>query len=381
MSARGGRGGKRTDAGPDAGDRSRGERPAGSARAGAKARGERLDERVVREGLAESRSAAQALILSGRVLVDDVPSDKPGTRIAPGQGLRLKGGPRPFVSRGGEKLAAALDDLGLDPRGQVCLDVGASTGGFTDCLLQRGAARVVAVDVGHGQIHSRLALDPRVEVREGVNARHLVPTDFADRFELVVVDVSFISLELVLPAIDACAPGALLLLLVKPQFEVGREQVGKGGVVRDDALRIAAADRIARAGRRLGRVERGRVDSRVPGPKGNREIFLLLSPRAADGLPVVAAGRPGTPGDEPAAGDGPTGGAAREDESARAAAPGETSRQERRRREAGLRAPRRQEKRCREKKRGRAARVGRSHGSPDAFACRARPGPVSEVRP
>lgn len=245
-------------------------------------RSERLDERVVREGLAESRSAAQALILSGRVLVDDVPVDKPGTRIAAEKALRLKGGARPFVSRGGEKLAAALDDLGLDPTGRVCLDVGASTGGFTDCLLQRGAVRVVAVDVGHGQIHSRLALDPRVEVREGVNARHLAPADFVDRFELVVADVSFISLELVLPALAACAPQADWVVLVKPQFEVGREQVGKGGVVRDDALRAGAADKIARAARAHGRFERGRVDSRVPGPKGNREIFLWLSARPAD---------------------------------------------------------------------------------------------------
>lgn len=244
---------------------------------------ERLDERVVREGLADSRTAAQALILSGRVLVDDEPVDKPGTRIAPGRSVRLKGGPRPFVSRGGEKLAAALDDLGLDPAGRVCLDVGASTGGFTDCLLQRGALRVVAVDVGHGQIHSRLLLDPRVEVREGVNARHLAPGDFSDAFSLVVADVSFISLELVLPAIDACAAAADCLLLVKPQFEVGREQVGKGGVVRDDGLRAAAADRIERVAARLGRAVRGRVDSRVPGPKGNREIFLWLGPREGEG--------------------------------------------------------------------------------------------------
>jgi len=250
---------------------------------------ERLDERVVREGLAESRTAAQALILSGRVLVGDEPQDKPGTRVAPEKPVRLKGGPRPFVSRGGEKLAAALDDLGLSPEGFVCLDVGASTGGFTDCLLQRGAARVVAIDVGHGQMHSRLRLDPRVEVREGVNARALAPADFADRFALVVGDVSFISLELLLPALAACAPAADFLLLVKPQFEVGREQVGKGGVVRDDALRIGAADRIARAARALGWRERGRVDSRVPGPKGNREIFLWLAPPGADGT----GGEPG----------------------------------------------------------------------------------------
>ncbi len=240
-------------------------------------RHERLDERVLREGLAESRSAARALILSGRVLVDDEPVDKAGTRIAPERTLRLKGGARPFVSRGGEKLAAALDALGLDCQGLHCLDVGASTGGFTDCLLQRGAQSVIALDVGHGQMHSRLRLDPRVEVRERINARHLTPADFTQPIDRVVVDVSFISLELVLPAIDACAPEAELLLLVKPQFEVGRTEVGKGGVVRDDALRERAADRVSAAAAALGRRELGRVESAVPGPKGNREIFLWLS--------------------------------------------------------------------------------------------------------
>jgi 23S rRNA (cytidine1920-2'-O)/16S rRNA (cytidine1409-2'-O)-methyltransferase len=250
-------------------------------------KGERLDERVVREGLAESRSAARALILAGRVLVDDELVDKAGTRIAPERTLRLKGGARPFVSRGGEKLAAVLDDLGIDVRGERCVDVGASTGGFTDCLLQRGAAHVVALDVGHGQIHSRLRLDPRVEVRERVNARYLVPEDFADPIDRVVVDVSFISLALVLPALDACAPAAELLLLVKPQFEVGREQVGKGGVVRDDELRQAAVDRVAAEAAALGRLERGRSESAVPGPKGNREIFLWLSAGNAEGVSRV----------------------------------------------------------------------------------------------
>jgi len=240
-------------------------------------KGERLDERVVREGLAPSRSAAQALILAGRVLVDDEPVDKSGTRIAVGRSIRLKGGTRRFVSRGGEKLAAALGDLGLDPSGMQCLDVGASTGGFTDCLLQHGAEHVVAIDVGHGQIHSSLRLDPRVEVRERVNARHLTPADFDAVFELVVVDVSFISLELILPAIHACAPAAEFLLLVKPQFEVGRDQIGKGGVVRDDALREGAADRVAKAACALGRREMGRAESRLPGPKGNREIFVRIS--------------------------------------------------------------------------------------------------------
>jgi len=246
-------------------------------------RAERLDERVLREGLAESRSAARALILSGRVLVDDEPVDKAGARIAPERALRLKGGVRPFVSRGGEKLAAALDALGLDCEGLRCLDVGASTGGFTDCLLQRGAESVIALDVGHGQMHSRLRLDPRVEVRERVNARHLAPAVLPQPIDRVVVDVSFISLELVLPAIDACAPDAELLLLVKPQFEVGRTEVGKGGVVRDDVLRERAADRVSAAAAALGRSELGRVDSAVPGPKGNREIFLWLSTRAGDG--------------------------------------------------------------------------------------------------
>lgn len=242
----------------------------------------RLDERVVREGLAESRSAAQALILSGRVLVDDQPVDKAGTRIAAHKTIRLKGGARPFVSRGGEKLAAALDELGLDPSDRRCLDLGASTGGFTDCLLQRGARSVCAIDVGHSQLHSRLRLDPRVEVRERVNARHLQPSDFAEGFDLVVVDVSFISIALILPAIVACAPDADGLLLVKPQFEVGRDFVGKGGVVREDALRTGAADSVAQAAAALGWGERGRVDSRVPGPKGNREIFLWISKGLVD---------------------------------------------------------------------------------------------------
>lgn len=248
-----------------------------------RAKGERLDERVVREGLAESRSAAQALIMAGRVLVADQPVDKAGARVAADKPVRLKGGARTFVSRGGEKLVSALDAFAVDPKGLRCLDVGASTGGFTDCLLQRGADSVVALDVGHSQMHSRLRLDPRVDVRERVNARHLEPADFADPIDLFVVDVSFISLTLVLPALDACAPAAEGLLLVKPQFEVGREQVGKGGVVRDEALRRGAADKVAALAGSQGRRELGRVDSGLPGPKGNREIFLWLSARHAEG--------------------------------------------------------------------------------------------------
>lgn len=245
-------------------------------------KGERLDERVAREGLADSRSAAQSLILAGRVLVDDKPVDKSGTRVSPESSIRLKGGARAFVSRGGDKLAAALDALAIDPSGWRCLDVGASTGGFTDCLLQRGAIGVVALDVGHGQMHSRLRLDPRVDVREKINARHLDPDDFVDAIDFFVVDVSFISLRLVLPAIDTCAPAAQGLLLVKPQFEVGRDQVGKGGVVRDDVLRAQSADGVVAVAEELGRRELGRVDCAVPGPKGNREIFVWVSARRVD---------------------------------------------------------------------------------------------------
>ena len=240
-------------------------------------KGDRLDERVVAEGLAESRSAAQALIMAGKVLVEDVPVDKAGTRVAAEKRVRLKGGTSSFVSRGGDKLAGALDHFGFDPAGMRALDVGASTGGFTDCLLQRGAEHVCAIDVGHSQMHSRLRLDPRVEVHERVNARHLAPADFPGPFDVFVVDVSFISLALILPAIHACAPAAQGLLLVKPQFEVGRDHVGKGGVVRDDALRVEAVDAVAGAAEALGRRELGRVDSAVAGPKGNREIFLWIS--------------------------------------------------------------------------------------------------------
>ena len=253
-------------------------------------KGERLDERVVREGLAESRSAAQSLILAGRVLVDDEPVDKAGTRIALGSAVRLKGGARAFVSRGGDKLAAALDALGIEPSGWRCIDVGASTGGFTDCLLQRGAQHVVALDVGHGQLHSRLRLDPRVDAREKINARHLEPAQFTAPIDFFVVDVSFISLSLVLPAIDACAPAAEGLLLVKPQFEVGRDQVGKGGVVREEGLRRDSANRVAAAAAALGRTELGRVESAVPGPKGNREIFLWISARHDDAIVEADAG-------------------------------------------------------------------------------------------
>jgi len=214
--------------------------------------------------------------MAGQVLVDDVPVDKPGTRVRDDATLRLRGMASHFVSRGGDKLEGALDDLGIDPRGKLCLDVGASTGGFTDCLLQRGAQRVYAVDVGYGLLDAKLRDDPRVVVRERINARNLEAAQVPEPVELVVADVAFISLRLVVPALAMVAPRAEWLLLVKPQFEVGREQVGKGGVVRDDALRAAAVESVRGAAEGLGWHEIARADSRVAGPKGNREIFLHL---------------------------------------------------------------------------------------------------------
>jgi len=237
----------------------------------------RLDERLVLDGLAETRARAQALVMAGQVLVDERVVDKPGTRVGPDAAVRLRGPASRFVSRGGDKLAGALDELGVDPAGRRCLDVGASTGGFTDCLLQRGARRVVAVDVGHGQLHERLRADPRVVAVERANVRHLEASALGgEPVELVVVDVSFISLRLVLPRLAALAPGADWLLLVKPQFEVGREQVGAGGVVRDDALRQGAAAAVRAAAEALGWRFLGQAESRVAGPKGNREIFLWM---------------------------------------------------------------------------------------------------------
>jgi 23S rRNA (cytidine1920-2'-O)/16S rRNA (cytidine1409-2'-O)-methyltransferase len=241
---------------------------------------ERLDERVVRDGLAPTRAQAQALILAGRVLVDDAPAEKAGRAVAPEARVRLRGEARRFVSRGGEKLAGALADLGIDPAGRVCLDLGASTGGFVDCLLQHGAAAVVAVDVGYGQLDARLRDDPRVHVLERTNARHLARADLPDTgpIGLVTIDVSFISATLLLPRLPELAPTAAWLVLVKPQFEVGKERVGKGGVVRDDADRAAAVARVVEAAAALGYVPRGQAESRLPGPKGNREICLHLVP-------------------------------------------------------------------------------------------------------
>lgn len=244
---------------------------------------QRLDQRLVSEGLVETRTRAEALIRAGRVLVDDTPVEKPGSRVADAASVRLRGGERRFASRGGEKLAGALEDLGVDPAGRLCLDVGASTGGFTDCLLQAGARHVVAVDVGYGQLDARLRADPRVTVLERRNARKLAPQDLPAAPELVTVDVSFISVRLLLPRLRELAPGAELLVMVKPQFEVGRGRVGKGGVVRDEALRREAVEGVRAAALELGYEAAGEAESRLPGPKGNREVFLRLRPGRAAG--------------------------------------------------------------------------------------------------
>ena len=231
----------------------------------------RLDVLLVERGLAESRAQAQALVMAGLV-----PGyDKPGTQVDEGAELAVERG-RAYVSRGGEKLAHALDAFGVDPRGLDCLDVGASTGGFTDVLLQRGAARVVALDVGHDQLHERLRADPRVVVLERLNVRALTELPFAPR--LVVCDVSFISVRTALPpALTLAASGWEAVVLIKPQFEAGRSDVGKGGVVRDPAVRARVLRELSAAALEWGASVVGVVDSGLPGPKGNREFFLLLA--------------------------------------------------------------------------------------------------------
>ena len=245
----------------------------------------RLDAVLAERGLFESRSRAAAAVLAGDVrLGDDARrAEKPGQMVADDVALQVKEGPR-FVSRGGQKLATALERFGIDPAGRRCLDVGASTGGFTDCLLQHGARHVVALDVAYGELHWRLRNDPRVTVVERRNARELEPSELPYRPELVVADVSFISLTKVLPpAIDAAAPVFDCLALVKPQFEVGRERVGKGGVVRSPEDRRAALVAIGEWALARGLAVLGYASSGLPGPAGNEETFVWLA----------EAGRPG----------------------------------------------------------------------------------------
>lgn len=237
---------------------------------------ERADVLVVERGLAESRTKAQALILAGQVVAGDQRVDKPGTRLPVEIELRLKGEVLPYVSRGGLKLKGAIDRFGLKVTGAVCADIGASTGGFTDCLLQEGAVKVHAIDVGRAQLHEKLRQDPRVISREGVNARKLTDADLPEDVDVVVIDVSFISLKLVLPSVlPRLKTKGLLIALVKPQFEVGADRVGKGGVVRDAAARTEVIEGIRKFVADAGLLEVGVMDSTVPGPAGNVEALLV----------------------------------------------------------------------------------------------------------
>lgn len=241
-------------------------------------KGVRLDQLLVERGLAPSREKARALVLAGAVVVGEHRAEKPGQRVDPAAAVRLKGEPNPYVSRGGMKLQAALEAFRIDPSDMVCVDVGASTGGFTDCLLQRKARRVYAVDVGYGQLAWKLRADPRVVSLERCNVRHLGKHQIPEPAQLVVADASFISLRLVLPKIrELLGPGGEVVALVKPQFEVGRGEVGKGGVVRDPAQRQRAVAEVLAAAAALGFEAAATAESPVPGAKkGNVEILVHL---------------------------------------------------------------------------------------------------------
>jgi 23S rRNA (cytidine1920-2'-O)/16S rRNA (cytidine1409-2'-O)-methyltransferase len=240
---------------------------------------ERIDKLLVEQGLADSRTKAQAMVMAGVVLVDEQRVEKPSQQFDPTSTIRIKGGDDPtsrYVGRGGLKLEAALREFQVNVRGLICLDVGASTGGFTDCLLQHGAAKVVALDVGHNQFDWRLRNDPRVDVREGVNARYLSPEDFAGKFDLAVMDVSFISAAKVLPAIvPLVVDGGTIVTLIKPQFEVGKGEVGGGGVVRDAAKRARVVDQVNDAARALGLQVVNVIESPIQGAEGNVEYLAM----------------------------------------------------------------------------------------------------------
>ncbi|MFH0728842.1 MAG: TlyA family RNA methyltransferase [Pseudomonadota bacterium] len=240
-------------------------------------RKERLDRLLVEKGMAQSRERARTRIIAGEVLVNLLPVDKPGTQVPVGAHITLKGTDIPYVSRGGLKLEAALQALSLDIHGFECLDIGASTGGFTDCLLQHGARRVFSVDVGYGQLAWKLRQDPRVEVLERTNIRHLPAEAIATRVELVTIDVSFISLKIVVPAVRKfMKERAGILALIKPQFEVGRGQLGKGGVVRNKDQHEAVIRDLSLFFQEAGFVPGQVIPSPVLGPKGNREFIIYL---------------------------------------------------------------------------------------------------------
>src|SRR5436309_2956050 len=238
---------------------------------------ERIDELLVERGLASSRTKAQALVMAGVVLVNEQRVVKPSEMVSLEATIRVKGTNDPaarYVGRGGLKLEGALKEFNLDVTDLVCLDVGASTGGFTDCLLQHGARRVVAIDVGHNQIDWRLRNDPRVEVREGVNARYLKPEDFDEQFDLVTVDVAFISATKILPAVGPLlSERGHIITLIKPQFEVGKGEVGKGGIVRDPIRRQRVVEEVNNSARAFGLKVTGVIESPIRGADGNVEFL------------------------------------------------------------------------------------------------------------
>lgn len=243
----------------------------------------RLDKILLNRGLAASRERAQALILAGKVLVDDQKIEKAGAQVEEGSTIRLLGEGLKYVSRGGVKLDRALDHWKIDVKGRVCLDVGASTGGFTDCLLQHGAARVIAVDTGYGQLDFRLRQETRVRLLEKTNARYLTAEMLSESVDFIAMDVSFISATLILPAVIGSAfpeesrHGRQLVVLVKPQFEAGREHVGKGGIVRDEAAQSAAVEKVSATLVLLGAVKTESIDSPILGAEGNREFLLYAA--------------------------------------------------------------------------------------------------------
>ncbi len=235
----------------------------------------RLDRLLVDRNLVESRERGQALILAGQVLVNGQKQDKAGAFVPADADVRILGDMLPYVSRGGLKLEAALKEFQVSPGGKIALDVGASTGGFTDCLLQKGARKVYAVDVGYGQLAWKVRQDSRVVVIERVNIRDIAPSLIPEPVDVVVIDVSFISLEKVIPSvIRFMKPGSELVALIKPQFEAGREQVGKGGIVRDEAARKAAVDRIVEFAGRAGFLVKGIIPSPITGQDGNIEFLI-----------------------------------------------------------------------------------------------------------
>lgn len=243
----------------------------------------RLDLAVVEKGLAKSRERAKALIMAGRILVNEMPADKPGQMILDNDRVGIRGEDIPYVSRGGLKLACAISTWDIPVCSQVCLDVGASTGGFTDCLLQEGAKKVYAVDVGYGQIAWKLRQDPRVEVIERTNFRYMNRSRIPEPVDLVVVDVSFISLKIIVPkALEFLQDNGIMVVLVKPQFEVGKGKVGKGGVVRDTALHQEVIHSLSLFFQNLGMETAPTIPSPITGPKGNQEYLMALFPGKSD---------------------------------------------------------------------------------------------------